>query len=361
MLSFPETSAVIEQLQQMQDACVAVSASVGMLFFTILQQSFRSPLHSRGMQSWLAIHGWNGCITKSPYGSIVNGAEWLILLSTTFFCMFCATSCFVFVPLAWCAARFCLQGRRPWKQAPFICYTFAVAAGAVLLFSDLFPVCVPLVIIMCAIVPRLEAMALSGLAQDVLSADLDPQNHDRQRADYSPGKGITWKLYPWYQLRPEVRDWRPSWHIALTAATLVTWLMFCIVWRGSRLVPEPLDGTHHLKENELLAGFGLFAAFLGGLIRVALSTGSVWVPRHGPITRLVSMRWIVRSSDRALLPLMFSVSLVLVMASLPAGMPVIKFPVTLFCLILIWLRSPPRDDDWQLTSEAKLTSVLLGK
>ena len=86
----------------------------------------------------------------------------------------------------------------------------------------------------------------------------------------------------------------------------------------------------------------------------------VWHPRQGPVSRVIQLRPFVWSWDRIFIPLVIATIAAVTLTLLPGTFWVPRIAVMVFLAALILQRSGPATDEWQLTSDATLSSALLG-
>ncbi len=83
----------------------------------------------------------------------------------------------------------------------------------------------------------------------------------------------------------------------------------------------------------------------------------VWNTRLGPISRLLKFRPIVWSYDRVLLPLVTSLAAMTALALIPSLHWLIRILSAELVVVLLMLRYRPSIDEWQMTSDARLTAI----
>ena len=325
--------------------------------WSLSQVASRSPIARSEKKNWLTMHGWDGEYRTSPARSQVPLIEWIGLLSITLWAIVISPSCCGLTMLAWAVSRMgvvaCQAGIQYLRMPVFVILTLLTSAS---IASMGYPwVSLPIAALLIAYVLRAERKILVCVANDSLMADWQQTAtiERRPRQGSSPGK-----LVIFAELSPDVRDIRLPWRDSVLFSASLTLLMYCVLFQIHESLPNPLDETR-LQEAQLITI--LLIAIAGTTMRVLLWTGGVWLPRMGPLSRLLSWRWIVVSYDVVLKPFFLSLALLALTALIPGWSSPECVSITFFATLLIFLRCGPPKDQWQMTADARLSMVLQGK
>ena len=361
-LGATESTEFVRSILLVLELLVIGPTAAGITIFVLLQCGARSPLHQPAMQTWLAVHGWDGSAIRSPYRTSVPVTEWICLVGTTAFCVYLAPTYFVMIPMTWAMMRLGSLYARMGKLSTTMYGTLAVLVGIALLFLNLWWISLPSVLLIMAIALKLEAVAMRQLADELMMTDLafDVVKHssrNTRRMAYSQQH-----IFPFHQLRPDVVDGRSEWRHALLISSILTWLTFCLFVRiGETLGADgPMSHANGTRRPED-AAFGaiVFMGVVAGASRILPGIFGCWLPRLGPISRIITARPIVPSYDCVLKPMLMACGLSLFINFLPGEFWFAKFLSAEFLMLLIVLRSGPSDDEFQMTADARLSSSFM--
>ena len=333
--------------------------AAGITFFVLLQCGARSPLPQPAMQTWLAVHGWDGSAIRSPYRTSVPVTEWICLVGTTAFCVYLAPSYFVLIPMTWAIMRLALVIVRMQRLSTTMYGTLAVLVGIALLFLNLWWISLPSVLLIMAIALKLEAVAMRQLADKLMMTDLAfavVKNSSRNRQTTASSQQ---RIFPFHQLRPDVVDGRSEWRQALLISSILTWLTFCLFVRiGETIanVGSMSDANGTRRPEDAAFGAIVFMGVVAGASRILPGILGCWLPRLGPISRIITARPIVPSYDCVLKPILLACGVSLFIKFLPGEFWFAKFLAAEFLMLLIVLRCGPSDEEFQMTADARLSS-----
>ena len=342
-----------------RDVLIAGLGSAGLIVFVFLQLIFRSPLGQSDMQAWLAIHGWDGSTARSPYRTIVPIAEWCCLLAASLFCAVTAPAYFVLLPLTVAIMRLVSLLARQATVSMLQAAMFAVLIGIAVLFVEQWQISMPPVLVILYITLLMQVDAERKLSDTLMMTDLQFNLGNTVPRSLRRTVPAQQQISPFYQLRSNIVDWRPTWPQALVLSTIVAWLTFCVFFQIGTAALLAGRAGHPQNSGSVEDGLyvGLFfMATAIGVIRLfqGISGPYPWVPRLGPISRIITWRLVVPSYDRILKPFLLSAAIGMAIAWLPGEYWLAKFVVAEYLMLLIALRCGPSDPEVQMTSDARL-------
>jgi hypothetical protein len=330
--------------------------SVGIGVWSLVQVASRSPIARFGTRNWLTIHGWDGAYRTSPAGSQVPLMEWIGLLSITLWAIAISPSCCALPLLAWAVFRIgvvaCQAGTRQGLQmSAFVVISLLTSASIATLeypWASL-----PIAALLIAYVLRVEREILGCVATDCLMSDLQQTSTPERRPRQGSHMG---KFLTFASLSPDVRDRRLSWGNSVVLSATLTVLLYCVLFQIRTFTPY---AHNEIKSQEAQTFLILLTAIAGGAVRALLWSGGVWLPRLGPLSRLRSLRLIVVSYDVVLKPLLLTLAMLAAMSFIPGWPDPELVSISFFLTLLIYFRSGPPMDQWQMTADARLSTALL--
>ncbi|MBL8819230.1 MAG: hypothetical protein JNL58_24580 [Planctomyces sp.] len=358
-LAFGEAGDTTVKWHAATETLVAVSGALTALLFGFLQLSSRSPFANRKIYNWLAMMGWNGKSGTSLLRPVLPLSEAILVLLLTAFCWSDTTFVWVLVPLAWVSARvivlarFCLNTTKP-EWLILLCLN-----GLAILMSNHL-LSVPLTVALIAYAIWLEISALRVLSDQMLMEDLNftSETDDRQSSIRFTNRFSG--LHPFYDLRADLTDRRRSWKATLVLASITAWLTICVLIPIGRLGDSGIFQLHDNQSRPLpkdvltIIAITIFATLAGLLRTIQHRPFSVWMPRLGPISRILSVRPVVWSYDRVFLPLLICIMLGGIPWLLPPGFELWKIVGAEILVIITCCRCGPATDEWQLTADASM-------
>ena len=340
-------------------------ASIAVAVFTAIQAESRNPFADEGELGWLSIHGWEGSFDKLPQRGLLPISELIGMLLFTFAMGQITPAAFLFLPMTWSAIR--LSYCWPSSNRDHAIRVVWLLHATVILWSRTLWAAVLIELFAIVLTEWVMADALSRKAKDLINHNVTllakystsaskPQSLTRRRAL----KNLVGKsLYPFAQLSAEVEVSSPSWTNSIWTATIFAWWMFCLATRVSDL-DTWMNPDERRFASHLLIGIGsTFVIAYVGLMRMMTYGPFTWTPRLGLIARIQLLRPIVWSWDRILFPHLLTFTLVYLSSLFREYMTPLAFAVFVFIELLILLRVGPTTTDWQMTSDARLTSSFL--
>ena len=337
--------------------------AVGVLMFSGFQLAARNPRYRPEMQHWLSLHGWNGATSRTPFPGDVPISELLCIAAATIGCGLFEPTGFALIPWCWLATRLLLQIEWFLKQNRRYTGLCWIMLGAAFLGIDRLWLALPLLIVVGVVARRLAEESQKALSNELMMTDLDKSWRDttlfgmplmKQRPQTS--------MFPHWQLRPGIFDNRPSWITAVSFSTVLAWFTVCLLTKTASLLQEGVlrDETQQMENaSEMATVCIIVLALLSGLVRFFRSFAAVWHPRLGPVSRMILLRPFVPSWDHVLLPLLIAMIAAVGLILVPGEFWAFKIAAMVFMANLILQRSGPATDEWQMTSDATLSSMLL--
>lgn len=332
---------------------IATGSAAWIATFQILN---RSPLLNRQIASWLRQMNWDGQVRSLPFGSLVPLSEWLILIGMCSLTALHSASGWPLILCGWGLARLVLLAPMAFRCEKRLWLTaFWALMLAILLFPQLWAV--PAIAVSLSFGLWTERRCLEHLARS--SEDFPGFSL------WSPPRVLstseTIRLHPFSALRPELVDQKLSWKtISVIAATsLWSTASLCLFVSKCIDMTVPRSSIAWQMDHLLI----LCAVYLGLGVTILCHTMAiyrpmvVWNTRRGPISRLMQFRPIVWSYDRVVLPLVISLIAMTALALLPSLHWLIRILSAELVVVLLMLRYRPNIDEWQMTSDARLTSI----
>ncbi len=336
--------------------------------FSASQADARSLLCDEGGSGWLSIHGWDRDTGKLPQRGLLPISELLGMLVVTGLCSTMTGASIVFLPMCWSLIRLATC----WKtsageQAPAFGTVWLLHATAIL-WSETLWLAIPFEFAAIVLTECLVILALRRKAEELVMNDVTLVSKQPTPVSSRPSPSqqqaamhrVARRLYPFSQLNPVVDAKRPSWMMSLWIATVIAWMMFCITARtvefGEWKTKDGRDFTIH----GVIGAAGMFSVLAIGMLRLLTQFEPfVWTPRIGPIARIRMLRPIIWSWDRVLFPVVLAMaivclSVILIMSATPAALTILVFVEVL----LLW-RCGVTPEEWQMTSDSRLSSAFL--
>ena len=344
---------------------VAIVAS-SLAVFATWQMMSRSLWNDDGGAGWLSLHGWEGEVEKLPQRGLLPIAEILGLVMVTGICSLLDLSAMIFLPLCWSLARLFSCWRQAALLRPYLFGAVYVLHGGAILWSKSVLIGVFVELAAITLTESLLLLTLRRTSADLMSRDIRIVNKQtpfgRSRSssnDHTRAiNRLALRLYPFAQLNPHVIAGKPSWGISSWTAAVTAWVTFCITSRiadlGSFTNNAGVEfSCHGIVDLGTMAGIQIF-----GILRtLGQFEPFVWAPRFDATSRIFSLR--LSSWDRFFLPTL----LMGIIWSLAAVFRLSLTPAAFFVLVciqmMILLRFGVTPEEWQMTSDSRLSSTFL--
>lgn len=337
--------------------------------FAVWQCAARSLLEDEGGLGWLSIHGWNGEVAKLPHRGLLPISELLGILTVTFICGIMAPAGLALLPMSWSVVRLVLCWKLSSQDRPLTLGVVWLLHATAILWCGTIWLAMPVELLAIMLTESLMVYTLRSKAEELLMSNVTFATKPAMFASSknpSPGqldaarKIAGQRLYPFSQLSAVVQGTRPSWMMSNWSAIVIAWVMFCVTTRASDFGEWTNEAGREFSMHGVLGLTGMFSIMIIGIIRMCTQFEThVWSPRISQIARMRLLRPIIWSWDRVLLPLVLAavlcvMTLMFVMSATPAA-----FAVLVFVEVIIILRCGVSPEEWQMTSDARLTSTFL--
>jgi hypothetical protein len=231
--------------------------------------------------------------------------------------------------------------------------------AAVLLWLEQLWISVPAMLLATGVLHHLTLESFQRLSDDLMFTAL-PASGPEITSFLAASPTRRSSLVPFYQLRPEVADNRPGWGRAITLAALTAWVMFCAATAIPNLFPlDPEDVEHREKGRTLAMIICVFVPFACGSVRVFLCSGLCWASRLGPISRILTWRFVIPSYDLVWQPVLIGFLIGCGTIMIPTDSWNVPLTVSVFLSMLLVQRGRPAVDQWQMTADARLSTALM--
>ena len=352
-------------LQQVRQSLFLLPILGGVIVFAG-SQFIRSPLHHPQMMHWLGIHGWDGDQNCLPHRRIIPAVEIICMVGLTLTCGWFAPDGLVLIPWAWLLSRMLLSDRVRFVKAKESCQQPCsnlstilgwFLPGLVLWTIPLPWLAVPVLLIAIAIHYQLCLEQLRRLSDNLLTIELPATGPET--FSFMNTKSSTGRLFPFSQLSPGGDEPTRTWHQTIIPATMTAWILFSL---GTFVFSHLAIWNTDLRAQEAMNSFAvtltLVMPLVCGTLR-CIRCCLYWKPRLGPVSRLLMRRPIVWSYDRGLLPMACGVLIGCAALALPEISMAARIALSGFGSIILAFHGPPSQQEWQLTSDASLSTRFL--
>ena len=353
------------RLQQARQSMFLLPILGGVIVFAG-SQFIRSPVHHPQMMHWLGIHGWDGDQNCLPLRRIIPPAEIVCMAGLTLTCGWFAPDGLVLIPLAWLFSRMLLSGRvrfiKSLSSCQQPCSNLSTILGwffpGLVLWTIPLPwLAVPVLLIAIVIHYQLCLEQLRRLADNLLTIELPatgPETFSFLNTKSSKGR-----LFPFAQLSPGADESTGTWHQTIIPATLTAWTLFSV---GTFVFSHLAIWNTDLRAQEAMNSFGVTLTLLMpiacGTLR-CIRCCLYWKPRLRPISRILLRKPIVWSYDGGLLPMACGVLIGCAALTLPEISMATRIALSAFGSVILVFHGPPSHQEWQLTSDASLSTPFL--
>ncbi len=365
----PEYLITVTRIQILNTAWIAA----GVFTFAVIQMasraSYLSNQKNRAQFLWQALHGWDGSSRGTVYRPLVPLTEWGLLTLTCVLTIQQTGEWWIRIPCTWVCARLLLQ---TWAYAYMsqetrrgLFYWFAGAwflVGAYCLAPN------NLLGLLC-----LSLLIGMHLKLDSTMSRRQIQAWNEQPESLNASQALNVLLQDHKHLKhkfiaeilsPQIRDWRPDWPTTLTSVGVWVWLICTVAWSveshslqyWSQEELPGNDSPHRMFGPIMVMTLILYLLIF--MLRFKFSEGIHWLPRLGLLGRLRTGRLIVPSYDRVFLPILISLGVMhvdLYFTEFVGIPPLVWFGMFQAAMLIILLKAPPSDPEFQMTADAKLS------
>ena len=341
-------------------ACVSVS------IFTLWQGLARNILSDDGGAAWISLHGWEGEVDKLPQRGLLPFSELFGLIGVTLLFAQVATVSLLLLPMCWSVVRSAHYWEINSQERPFAFGTCWLLHATAIWLSATWWLALPLELTAILLGEMMSLSALRRTADDMLTSDLKIYTKkfifkaSRSPIQQGTSNYFRNRLFPFAQLEVVLGSKKPSWLLSIWTAAVVAWSMFCLTsalaqfgnWidRQGTVIPIYV----------LIGNAGMFVLIAIGVLKtIGRFEPYLWWSRLGLLARIRSLRPLVWLWDRILVPHAITITAFVISLQFGASITPVAFGVLSFLFVLILQQAGVTPDEWQMTSDARLTSALI--